>query len=369
MSPYFILLIVCFCFIGSFLEISTRKSLFVAAVAIVCFSTWLVATRNPQVVPDTDAYIYVYNRMSTASFNSWELYNFYGFEPGYIFLNILFNEIGMNYEGFFAAVYLIQVFFYVKGMKILDDIHQANAKLRHTLMVSTFISIYLGYFGLFYGAIVLRTGIALSMIFLAYAYYQSNKKVKAIIFAAGAVLFHTSAIILLIAILGSLFIKNKPYNFYKKWISVIVLLWLSRVSLLFNKMLVVIMGFVSHIVPVLNRYMTNKYIGKLMGNGFASKKNLLYLALGLLFVSYLKKKCDTTYCRCLNIYLIGLTVTCFFNEYSNGYRVYDLMIVFAIPLLLWIITDNNGIKLLNRLGIAEVVILLQFLMTYRILVG
>ena len=91
------------------------------------------------------------------------------------------------------------------------------------------------------------------------------------------------------------------------------------------------------------------------------------MALGFLFVKLYRKSQEKEYRAALNIYLIGMTVTFFLNEYSDGYRAYDLMLIFSLPLLLWILTDSKMMKIFNRWIYAVGVILLQFIITYRII--
>ena len=86
MNVYLLLLLLFLCLLGSSLEILSGKSCRFLFIIILGLSAFIFATRNPNVVPDAEVYIYVYHRMEEANFNSWSLYNFYGFEPGYIFL-------------------------------------------------------------------------------------------------------------------------------------------------------------------------------------------------------------------------------------------------------------------------------------------
>ena len=251
-------------------------------------------------------------------------------------------------------------------MKILDSVHNNYVEKPKTFGACTFFAIYFGYFGMFYGAVVIRTGLALSLMFLAYANYQARKNKKAICYACIAILFHTSIIILLLTILVSTMFVKRSNQFYKNWLMIIVLLWLSRISLFMNKIILAFMKVVGWIIPALGKYIG--YTNGLMGSGFFSKKNFLYLMLGVLFVMCLDRVKDKKYKNCLNVYLMGLTATYLLNEYSNGYRVFDQMIFFSLPLLLWVLRDGGIKKMVNRLICVEIVALLQFLMTYRILV-
>lgn len=366
MNVYLLLLLLFLCLLGSSLEILSGKSCRFLFIIILGLSAFIFATRNPNVVPDAEVYIYVYHRMEEANFNSWSLYNFYGFEPGYIFLNILCNKLGVTYVGFFAIVYLAQTLIAYKGMKILDSVHNNYVEKPKTFGACTFFAIYFGYFGMFYGAVVIRTGLALSLMFLAYANYQARKNKKAICYACIAILFHTSVIILLLTILVSTMFVKRSNQFYKNWLMIIVLLWLSRISIFMNKIILAFMKVVGWIIPALGKYIG--YTNGLMGSGFFSKKNFLYLMLGVLFVMCLDRVKDKKYKNCLNVYLMGLTATYLLNEYSNGYRVFDQMIFFSLPLLLWVLRDGGIKKMVNRLICVEIVALLQFLMTYRILV-
>lgn len=80
-------------------------------------------------------------------------------------MNILCNKLGVTYVGFFAIVYLAQTLIAYKGMKILDSVHNNYVEKPKTFGACTFFAIYFGYFGMFYGAVVIRTGLALSLMF------------------------------------------------------------------------------------------------------------------------------------------------------------------------------------------------------------
>ena len=141
MNVYLLLLLLFLCLLGSSLEILSGKSCRFLFIVILGLSAFIFATRNPNVVPDAEVYIYVYHRMEEANFNSWSLYNFYGFEPGYIFLNILCNKLGVTYVGFFAIVYLAQTLIAYKGMKILDSVHNNYVEKPKTFGACTFFAI------------------------------------------------------------------------------------------------------------------------------------------------------------------------------------------------------------------------------------
>lgn len=144
MNVYLLLLLLFLCLLGSSLEILSGKSCRFLFIVILGLSAFIFATRNPNVVPDAEVYIYVYHRMEEANFNSWSLYNFYGFEPGYIFLNILCNKLGVTYVGFFAIVYLAQTLIAYKGMKILDSVHNNYVEKPKTFGACTFLPFILG---------------------------------------------------------------------------------------------------------------------------------------------------------------------------------------------------------------------------------
>ena len=355
------------CVVSSSLEIASNKSIAILGIMLLTISTLLFSTRNPQVVPDTQAYIYVYDHIKNANFTDWSIYNYYGFEPGYIFLNICFNKLGASHEVFFAATYLLQTLMFIRGMKILNNARKIAADNQENIKLCTFVSVYLGYIGMFYGAIVIRTGLAMGAAFLSYSFFRTGKIRNVITYSIIAVLFHKSVIILLIVIVTSEFIKYDSIGFYQRWLVAIVFLWLSRISLILNKLILVFINFIGKMIPLLNGYMEGGYTNNLMGNGFLSKKNMLYLALGFLFVKLYRKSQEKEYRAALNIYLIGMTVTFFLNEYSDGYRAYDLMLIFSLPLLLWILTDSKMMKIFNRWIYAVGVILLQFIITYRII--
>ena len=51
------------CVVSSSLEIASNKSIAILGIMLLTISTLLFSTRNPQVVPDTQAYIYVYDHI------------------------------------------------------------------------------------------------------------------------------------------------------------------------------------------------------------------------------------------------------------------------------------------------------------------
>lgn len=79
-----------------------------------------------------------------------------------------------------------------------------------------------------------------------------------------------------------MFVKRSN-QFYKNWLMIIVLLWLSRISLFMNKIILAFMKVVGWIIPALGKYIG--YTNGLMGSGFFSKKfSLSYVRCSFCYV-------------------------------------------------------------------------------------
>ena len=109
-------------------------------------------------------------------------YNNYYFEKGYVFLNMLISSLGLNYRFFLLIIATISLSF------VLVTIY------RYATYPFLILFIYFTNFYFLNELLIMRTGIAFSIIFFALKYLKDNKK-KYILFVIIASLFHRIALI------------------------------------------------------------------------------------------------------------------------------------------------------------------------------
>jgi hypothetical protein len=168
----------------------------VVFIATLVFFVLLCATR-PLGSPDTVNYVYHYLNTRTVNLNSWEL----GYELLVLGSKALFGE---TYQLFFGLIALFNILVAVYCAK----------KLGYD--IKKFVIIYIAVLGLACSYGTIRQGIAFSFIMLAYAFYANSKvglknRLLSVLFVSVAMLFHISAIFVLVMFAVS-FIKIPSTN-------------------------------------------------------------------------------------------------------------------------------------------------------------
>jgi len=191
---------------------------------IMCASLVLLCALRPfEETYDTGVYIEWLNEIKTTSF-----LQFSGrFRPGFELLSkAVLLLCGDNYRIYFAVLVILNCIIIFKAISNVDRFSGISFVL------------YMGFSGLYYNYIVLRSGLALSFVILSYSYLNKSKK-KALFSLITAVLFHETALIVLIAyFLKKYFLPIKKNKLYLLT-GISVLLYFTKIfdKLIFDVML------------------------------------------------------------------------------------------------------------------------------------
>ena len=189
---------------------------------------------------------------------------------------------------------------------------------------------YLSFLGIYYNCIVLRQGLAISFIILAYSNFK-NSRIKFIIYTILAVLFHESAIIVLIIFL----IINKDIRINKKacyiLLTIFIFLYVSKIT---NLLIEPVFTAINNILPQDIFY---KYIIYVKDINLIEEVSIFYLCcfvltLWLVYKSTLK---SSTYNALLVFNIIGLGFLSLFSGTSTIIRITDYLTattyIFLVP--------------------------------------
>lgn len=350
-------------------EHATPKKSKILFFAIFCLLVIGIAFRDVMLVPDTITYkerydYYLTQRGLTSIFSG----DVFAYAPLFSMLNRIMALIGADFKCFSIVIVLINSYCVIKALSIFNK-SLLEEKEVHAFNICIAFMIYLGYFGIFYNAIALRAGLAMSFSFLGMAYKSDNNKKAMVIAYIISALFHTSAVFF---ILIDIFIPKKfsirNISVYYAWWFGIVIIWLARLSRYFVGLLNVSLSLISKVVPSFVRY---KYYLDLYVNGrsvdiFASKKNMLFLLFGLLFILMKKRYKNESYTCLLNCYMVGLSILYLFNVIDDIYRLADFFLMGSVPLLYKIFRTSNIFDRNSSLMILNIIVIVQFIISLRI---
>ena len=339
-----------------------RRQLIKYSICILAIiALGLIITENTSIIPDTYYYIKNFDDTNIHSSILNVQPNYYGFERGFMGLTLAIKRVINNPYAYLFIVFLIDyASLYIAGRNL--SIFNLGTPVYFPIV---FLSLWFSYFGLFYGLIVIRAGLAMSLAFLGYSFLIRRKYVRCIIFALIALLFQSSIIIFIIGILvGTVLIKTEKKNTYYIWWFVCLALWVSRISLLFSNIVSRLASFLGSYIPAFSKY--NMFYINTMGNGFLSKKNMLFLLLALIFI-ILKPENDKSYNTYLKMFMIGLTITYLTNELSTGYRISDMFLIFSVPLSYNIVTINTGFSQKSKFVFYIMLLIIFIIIASRII--
>ncbi len=317
-----------------------RRSASIIVIFVVALFCFLIEKRGDN-VPDTIAYRNLFVSLKTDSFILFKERKNYLMEWGFlIFCQIIKKLFGEGVSALWIGAALCSTgFSYMAVIELEKGEIISGRKKNMNFLPCLFFLCYISYFGLFYNAIVVRTGIALSLAFLSAAFINNRKWKRGIIIFICASLFHRSVFILLPAfvfLLADIKIKRSMYQIL--W-CIYFVLFAVNIGYLLLQLMLKVMLFIGNTFSFMEHFLY--YKDDIVPEGLYSKKNILFLFMGLFFsFGDLKSK---TYRKCLNIYYIGLGVLLFLGNWLIGYRIIDLYLFFSIPLL-YLFFKNINLK-------------------------
>lgn len=331
-------------FVGSFLVIFLERRClipFLKWIFIVPFC-FILANRSLK-VPDTEAYFdYFYN--SDAS--GIDDFSNSSFEIGFQFFSKVIKLIvGENFIFYLAIITMLNLLiidFSAKRVSHLFQIEQKNNDLeegfngRNRFLSNSYFSIfplalYVAYFGIYTNAIVLRVGIAISLLVLAASYTLKEKKsisdiFKIIILFVLGYFFHATMLIGFFVV----FILFSNKRFSKKrylWIWFIIgFIYFSNFSTWLGNSAFSFIASLNELTLLASKM--SSYEGNVVQEtGGISNKFVFYwiMAFVLIFYSFSSK----IYYKLLNVYLIGLAIFALFRSVILIERVTDYFLIFS----------------------------------------
>lgn len=288
----------------------------------------LVAFRTEQ-VPDTDIYLGVYNSIVVGDLSSLSSYSF---EPGFqIYTHCLKGICAGNTILYLFCISMTNIallYFSAKNFNYLEGKNN----------LSLFLILYYAFFGFFYNAIVLRAGIALSLLLLGISMMynteiSSNRK-KIAVFVIGGISasFHLTAVCGLISYLIFRNSKRLTLTSYLLYWIICLAIFISRISVIIVRSLIDVVLNIFDMLGDTDYSKYSYYIEDLYNLNTALPYRIIFqFVIGLFFIS--KRNMSVSYYRILNIYMIGLLLSSIFYSIEQISRITDYYLIFSVPLL------------------------------------
>lgn len=303
-----------------FFEFINRKSKNLYAYIIIIFFALLCGNRNLN-IPDTRAYIDVFNDLNSNIFDTQYLY----FETGFIYLSkIIKNIFGNKYEIYFfliAILNLIIIYFIIKR----------EVKLRITALV-----IYLCFYGLFFNFITLRAGLATSIFVLSLSIFN-EKKILAIFLFLLASQFHSSVLLFFPIFFILPYISSSRY-LNSIWFLIIGIIYYTKFSIIMIDLPEIVFRYLD--IEALSRLKI--YFENIIPDyKFSVRFTVNYIV--LLFLIH-HKSLNRKYQYWVGILLLGNTILSLFSIITSIERVASyLMVTSFIPSTIYLQENKKNI--------------------------
>lgn len=285
---------------------------------VICLSLILLCALRPfEDTYDTQVYINWLDEIASSSFLS-----FSGrFRPGFELLSkVILFVCGSNYRVYFAVIVIVNCLVVFKAIKNINKYSGISFIL------------YIGFLALYYNYIVLRSGLAISFVLLAYSYLDKSRK-KALICMIVAVLFHETSLIVFAALILKRFLipikKNKLYI-------ILILSIFLYITKIFDQL---IYTFVAWLQLYLPASWFHTYILYLDTSDFKNDVSIYYLTCFVLtlVVIYLYRSKQDKYDSFLVINVLGQLGFSLFSSNTITGRLWDYMVpttfVYLLPLV------------------------------------
>lgn len=360
-----LLFIFSFIFLCFSFRISSKPYEKVFSIIYILTIGSIIALRTNE-VPDTLGYLEYYAEIDAGDFSQ---FSYYTFEPGFqFFTHVVKIVVGYSpYIYFFSIVSIISLLLYDATRRILRYTKYEIEKSTIKLPLLCAIILFYVYYGIFYGGIAIRAGIAMSIYLeilsiLCIPKIGLKNKFSIIVLFILAWLFHTSSLIILPILL--LFRKSKALSkrFYLFILLASALIFFSRINVM----------IVDRISGTLFSLITGSedtgkfalYADALFeGNQKLSFKYIFQLCSGFIFL--LGNLKDNIYIRFLNVYILGVLLGAIFAPITMMYRVLDFfnIITFILYTLLFLSLRFHK----NVFYISCGVLVFQLILIYRLI--
>jgi hypothetical protein len=317
----------------------------------------MIAMRS-NLVPDTQNYIDVYTGLFLNNIMGKEGV----LEVGWLILNKCVKFFaGDNYVILFGTLTTINLGILAFAAKRLIKQSDKTYCNRH-FFTALFLVSYMAFFGLYYNAIVLRAGIALSLIVLATTYCVQIQKTKLDYLKIAFLMFLSSNMHITATIFGgivvllSLFSKQySPKIYYIIWgmtgIAYFGNLLGGVVNEIFNKgnifyILDMMSTFQGDFSNKMNYYAQDALVGYSSGSKISFKFTFYWLS-SLLFLPKTRYSSLSGTTKYLNVYLLGLILFAVSRNILLIERITDYFLLYSVCLYALYLSDKKAYKYLN----------------------
>jgi len=338
---------------------------------IIFVFAYIVATRSIM-VPDTDAYLSYFNIEDT---NLKEYSNIVTFEYGYRFITKVLKYLLNESTLYFGAICILNMVLMKYGGRRLVNSYNVSTteeKSNKIIYISPlFLILYISFFGIYLNAIVLRVGLAFSLIFLAATFalnYSIGRIIKlAIIFliCTAAYLIHSTAIFGAIIMILLIFSNQKKKEFYISSLIIIFLIYLFNLSGPLGVIMYNLISSTQSDIAFFNKVGGyDSGYGTFEADGFSLKFLFFWM---MSFILSWNKDENQVYYKLLNILIIGVFLHAIFRSVVLIERITDYFTFYSIPLFYLFLIKKSKISFwiyLFALVIIQIVFVLRITNSY-----
>jgi len=315
------------CVISCLLIFSKKKILAFGLLGVYC----LFIMNRSMSVPDTVPYAEFFTELQSGNFISLD---YYYFEPGFqAYTHLMKLTFRGQLNFYFASIVLTNV-----GL-IMWTARRYTGQRPDTFNFILLLTLYFAFFGYYYNAIVLRAGIAISLLLAAAAVlYKKKLTMKQLLLGVGLCLlawtFHISSVIGIVALWIMRYSKKLTTSSY-------LLLWLIIFTLFFT-------GFSSWLLTSVSNYLIDNihlledttfqrllyYVEELMDIKYILPYRVAFQVFAGLFLIFPPVRMSLVYYKWLNVYFFGLFMTALFCSVEQLARITDFFLVYSV-FLFW----------------------------------
>lgn len=314
----------------------------------------LITFRDINLVPDTQAYNYIYDNSFLNKIERIRDAGLRGIEIGYIYYLRLFKKINFSYREFLFFNTLIMILIWLKTTK----------RILTNPMIAFFI--FFPFYGLFYFSVTIRAGLANLLAYvITIIYLKKNNKFIYYIGIFISSLIHTTMVIYFIfPLVYKFFIKIKKRYIYWFIILCFFISYFKLGFLISDKILDFLLSKIGSYYPKIIRY-TKGYAEDVLISYNISLRLLKNQILAFYFIK-LKNKIKISKYKIYNyflmMYIIGIFLNSFFSYMKfNSSRLGDVLIFYEF-VLLGLLYENTNKKL--KLTVLMIIILNSIIMLF-----
>lgn len=350
MDLIYILIFFIGCFLLSLLERNFRIP-FAKWIFILPFC--LIIQSRSLFVPDTEIYMNYFLSEDSSLLN----FNIYGFELAFqVLTKIIKKIVGEDFRMYFALMTLTNLLIIDYALKKIikmfnneqnESITENSPETLTTVQEKSYtilpLTLYVAFFGLYYNAIVLRVGIAFSLLILASAFAIKVKSkinyVYVILLLTLAYFFHSTALLGIIVILIILFSKQFSFRTYFIILLTIGIVYFSNLT---SKLGSTVFNFITSLnnLTLLSAKLGNYGGESLFAAEGISMKFVFFWLMSFVLAFYGAH--GKIYYKFLNVYIFGLAIFALMRRVLLVERVTDYFLIFSFVLFcLFLILQDN----------------------------